>query len=244
MKTIQIKKVGLGLLILLAIALLLAFTVFAKEEKEIALKDTPAVVKTTIEKQANGKTVEEIEVRTKDGKTVYEVKIKDEGKEKCFLVDSEGKFLGYGEIDEDEEDEENEGKEENEVEVGIQDLPQAVKTSAEKYLGDLKSAEAKKEVEDEKTVFEIEVKKDGVEMTAEFKETGEIIELEKEIKVSQLPQSVVSSIKATYPNSKIKEADEKQSFENNGEKISISYDVEIISEIEFSADGKVVNNKK
>ena len=239
MKSRTLKRAGI--LFLLSIISCLVIALFAEEEKAISLKDTPEAVKATIEKEAAGKKIGDIEIKTKDGKTIYEVELKEDGKEKIFMVDSQGKFLGFGEVDEEEgEKEKGEDKDDEEKgEIAISELPAAVRQSAEKYLGDLKSAEAKKELENNVTTYDVEVKKDGTEVTAEFKESGEIIELEKEIDPAQLPPSIVSALKAQYPGAKIKEAIEIKPFENGQEK-PLNYEVSLIAEIKFSADGKVI----
>jgi hypothetical protein len=251
MKTMTLKRAGV--LFLLVIVSFLVIALFAEEEKVIPLKDTPAAVKATIEKQAEGKKIGDIELKTKDGKSIYEVELKEDGKEKIFMVDADGKFLGFGEVEEDEGEEqhEKEGKEgkeckegkENEDkddtekgEIAISELPALVRQSAEKYLGDLKSAEAKKELENNVTTYDVEVKKDGAEVSAEFSESGEIIEMEKKLKPSQLPPAIVAAVMAQYPGAKIKEAIEIKPFENGQEK-PLNYEVMIIAEIKFSADG-------
>jgi len=246
MKTMTLKRAGV--LFLLVIVSFLVIALFAEEEKVIPLNDTPAAVKATIEKQAAGKQLGDIEIKSKDGKSIYEVELKEDGKEKTFMVDADGKFLGFGEVEEKEGKECKEGKEgkENEDkddaekgEIAISELPALVRQSAEKYLGDLKSAEAKKELENNVTTYDVEVKKDGAEVSAEFNESGEIIEMEKKLKPSQLPPAIVAAVMAQYPGAKIKEAIEIKPFENGQEK-PLNYEVMIIAEIKVSADGKFI----
>jgi len=249
MKTMTLKRAGV--LFLLVIVSFLVIALFAEEEKVIPLKDIPEAVKATIEKQAAGKQLGDIEIKSKDGKSIYEVELKEDGKEKTFMVDADGKFLGFGEVEEDEgeeqhekeakEDEEEEDKDDDEKnEIAISELPAAVRQSAEKYLGDLKSAEAKKELENNVTTYDVEVKKDGAEVSAEFNESGVIIEMEKKIKPSQLPPAILAAIKAKYPEAKIKGAIEIKPFENGQEKKDLTYEVMIIAEVKFSADGTFI----
>jgi len=237
----QARKL-VGMFATMIAILLLAITVFAGEEKnegnekEISLKDAPPAVQATIEKQAAGKEIKEIEIETKDGKEIYTVEILDEGKEKEFMVSSDGKFLGYEKEDEDNEEDEDE------AEIPLNQLPEKVKEAAMKYLGSLESGEAQKEVENGVTIYEVEIEKDGMDISAEFTEAGEILELEKEIQPSKLPAAVISKIKAENPGAKIKEAEEIQKFENGVAKGELSYEVEVIlkKEIEITATGQII----
>jgi len=255
----QARKLVVMFATMIAI-LLLAITVFAGEEKnesnekEISLKDAPPAVQAAIEKQAAGKEIKEIEIKTKDGKEIYVV---DVGTEKDFMVSSDGKFLGFEEEEESEAGEKDEkgekgekGKkgekdekdEKDENEIPLNQLPEKVKEAATKYLGSLKSCEVKKEVEKDVTIYEVEIEKDGKDISAEFTEAGEILELEKEIQPSKLPESVISKIKAEYPGTKIKEATEKQEFEKGVAKGELAYEVEVFlkKEIEISATGQII----
>jgi hypothetical protein len=243
----QARKLVVMFATMIAI-LLLAITVFAGEEKneanekEISLKDAPPAVQSTIEKQAAGKEIKEIEIKTKDGKEIYVV---DVGTEKDFMVSSDGKFLGFEEEEESEAGEKGEKGEKgkkDENEIPLNQVPEQVKEAATKYLGSLESCEVKKEIEKDVTIYEVKIEKEEKETSAEFTEAGEILELEKEIQPSKLPESVISKIKAEYPGTKIKEATEKQKFEKGVAKGELSYEVEVVlkKEIEITATGQII----
>jgi len=240
----QARKLVVMFATMIAI-LLLAITVFAGEEKnesnekEISLKDAPPAVQATIEKQAAGKEIKEIEIKTKDGKEIYVV---DEGTEKDFMVSSDGKFLGYEEEEQSKAGEKGEKDEKDENEIPLNQVPEQVKKAATKYLGSLESCEVKKEVEKDVTIYEVKIEKEDQEMSAEFTEAGEILELEKEIQPSKLPAAVISKIKAEYPGTKIKEATEKQEFEKGVAKGELSYEVEVFlkKDIDISATGQII----
>jgi len=241
----------------ITLVLFLAITVFAGEEKneadekEISLKDAPPAVQATIEKQAAGKEIKEIEIKIKDGKEIYVV---DEGTEKDFMVSSDGKFLGFEEEEESEEGEKDEkcgkGKkgekgeegEEEEYGLSLNQLPEKVKEAATKYLGSLESCKVKKEVENGVTIYEVVVEKESKEIKGEFTESGEIIELAKVIQPSEIPANVISKVKEKYPRAKIKEAEEKQMFENGVAKKELVYETEVIliKEFEITASGEIL----
>jgi len=249
----QARKL-VGMFATMIAILLLSIMVFAGEEKnesnekEISLKDAPPAVQATIEKQAAGKEIKEIEIKTKDGKEIYVV---DVGTEKDFMVSSDGKFLGFEEEEQSEAGEKGEkgekGKkgekdEKDENEIPLNQVPKQVKETATKYLGSLESCEVKKEVEKDVTIYEVKIEKEDQEMSAEITEAGEILELEKEIQPSKLPAAVVTKIKAEYPGTKIKEATEKQEFEKGVAKGELSYEVEVFlkKDIEISATGQII----
>jgi len=246
----QARKLVVMFATMIAI-LLLAITVFAGEEKnegnekEISLKDAPPAVQAAIEKQAAGKEIKEIEIKTKDGKEIYVV---DEGTEKDFMVSSDGKFLGFEEEEQSkagekgEKCEKGEKDEKDENEIPLNQVPEQVKETATKYLGSIESCEVKKEVEKGVTIYEVKIEKEDQEMSAEITEAGEILEVEKEIQPSELPATVASKIQKEYPGTKIKEAAEKQEFEKGVAKGELSYEVEVFlkKDIDISATGQII----
>jgi hypothetical protein len=89
----------------LALALSLPALVYAKEEK-VKLADCPEAVQKTINDQAQGGKIVEIEKETKkDGTVVYEAEIKTtDGKEVEVTVAADGTLLGTETEDEDDDD--------------------------------------------------------------------------------------------------------------------------------------------
>jgi hypothetical protein len=65
----------------------------AESEKEVPLNKVPAAVRATLEKQAKGGKIEEIEAITKDGKTIYEAVIEKGGKTTELKISTDGKVL-------------------------------------------------------------------------------------------------------------------------------------------------------
>jgi len=85
-----------GLAIVLAATLGLcscSYMIHDESEEEISLAQCPAPVKATIEKEAKGGTIEEIEKETENGKVIYEAEIVVGGKAYEIRVAPDGKLL-------------------------------------------------------------------------------------------------------------------------------------------------------
>lgn len=66
-----------------------------QEQKEhVNLKDLPQAVQSTIQQQAQGGQIREIEKETEKGQTYYEVKVQKGGQKQEFKVGLDGKYLG------------------------------------------------------------------------------------------------------------------------------------------------------
>jgi hypothetical protein len=86
-----------------------------EESAAVTIDDVPQAVKETLQKEANGGTIEEIETETEDGKTVYCADIVQDGKNIELKVDEGGKVLSKeAEADEDDEDEGEQADDEDE----------------------------------------------------------------------------------------------------------------------------------
>jgi hypothetical protein len=89
------------------------------------------------------------------GKTVYDVEATADGKHLEFLIaDADGTVLG------------------TEVPIAYGDLPEAVRTAAEKYFGTAVGLTAMKGVEYGETTYEIEGPRNGKTVEATFDPTG------------------------------------------------------------------------
>ncbi len=116
------------------------------------------------------------------------------------------------------------------------EVPVAVKNSFKKSFPDATDVKWSKEGTNE---FESEFKSGKEEMSAVFDYTGTWINTETEIEVKDLPAAVQSSIRKTYPDFKIEEAELLET--PDGVK---SYEVEIKKgskkhEIVVLADGRI-----
>ena len=188
------------------------------EEKKVSLAELPASVRETVQQQAAGAEITEIEMEKEDGKVVYEIEILKDGEEKDFCVAPDGRFLGFEDDEEDGDDDDDEDDDGDEMDIAFADLPEIVKASAKRLLGANQDFKASQENENGLLLYEIEIEKDGLERSIECTQDGIVVEVEQEIKVDQLPESVVSIIQKHHPNATIKEA---ESFEIHGYEVKL-----------------------
>lgn len=95
-----------------------------------------------------------------------------------------------------------------------------------------------------KVDYEANFKTGGTEQSAVFDKAGKWQETETEIKVGALPAAVTKTLAAKYTDYKIKEAAKVETADKG-----TLYEVEINKaaetlEVQFSADGAVLNSKK
>ena len=119
------------------------------------------------------------------------------------------------------------------------EVPASVKQQLATRFPDVKKAKWK--VEDQ--MFEAEFKRNGVQMSALFDATGNLLEQESEISKKQLPAAVTSYVAAKYAGYKIEEASR---LERDGK---IFYELEIEAkesdlELLFDSAGNFVSEVK
>lgn len=147
-------------------------------EKEVTIDQVPVAVKATILAEANGATIQEIEMETESGKTVYEAEVIIDGQEVDIVVAPDGTLLGK-EI-EDEDDDEGNDDDEEEVEISLDDVPAAVKATMLKEAAGAEIEEVVKETEDGKVIYEAEFEVNGQEIEIEVSPDGTLLERETE----------------------------------------------------------------
>jgi len=115
------------------------------------------------------------------------------------------------------------------------EVPAAVKSN---FVKQFPGVEAKWEKEDGK--YEAGFKKMHHEMSAMFEANGAMTETEMEIKVAELPASVLKYVKENHPGASIKEASKITKV--SGE---VNYEAEVNGkDLIFSADGKFIRAAK
>ena len=164
------NRIGRNLMVaILALGLAVTTVVRAASEKEqeakketaaqkVALADLPAAVRATIDREMPGADIKTIEKEEEHGKVVYDVEAKLKGKNVEMDIASDGKVLT------------------REESVPFASLPAAARVAAEKYFGGTKDLEASKEIENGKTFYEVEGKKDGQKAALKFTEDGKQVE--------------------------------------------------------------------
>jgi len=157
------------------------------EEEQVTLDQVPAAVKATIQSEAQGGTIEEIERENENGKTVYEANVILNGQEVEIKVDPDGTLLGKEVEEADEEDEDEEGDDDDEdddddddEEVTLDEAPAAVKATILANAQGGTIEEIERETEDGQVVYEAEVEINGKEYEIEVAADGTLLEIEED----------------------------------------------------------------
>ena len=125
------------------------------KEVPVTLAQLSAPARATVERVTAGGKIGQMTKEVERGKTVYDVEATVDGKHLEFLIaDADGAVLG------------------TEVPIAYADLPEAVRTAAEKYFGSATDLKAMKGVEFGETTYEIEGPKDGKMVETTFDPEG------------------------------------------------------------------------
>ena len=133
--------------------------------------------------------------------------------------------------------------------LALDKIPKKVMDAIKNRFPKAEITSAEKETEDGKVVYDIELKHEGRKYEMDIQEDGTIIEIEKEIKLKDLPEAVAKAIKAKHPDAKIKEIMEVNKVKGKEEKPD-HYEVVLDTkdkkemEITVSLDGKTVKGEK
>lgn len=123
-----------------------------------------------------------------------------------------------------------------EEKISPDELPSAVRKAVKKKFAEAKVRGASKEVEDGRTVYEVELTVEGHAVDVTLSARGKILEVEKEIPASRLPEAVREAVAAKYPGAKIQKAEAI----TRGEDGPVRYEVVIKGEVVLTARGKFV----
>jgi hypothetical protein len=96
----------------------------------------------------------------------------------------------------------------DEEKIPLEKVPKPVLKAFKAKFPDATINTAIKEEADGKTVYEIESKQDGLGIDAVLKPDGEFVEIEKELKIADLPAAVSKAVKAKHPKGKMTKAEE------------------------------------
>lgn len=144
-------------------------------ESVVSIEQVPAAAKAALLAQAQGGTINEIEVEVENGQTIYEAEVIIEGREVDIRVAADGTLLGTETEDDDEGDDD-----ENEEEVSLNSVPEAVKATILKEAAGAEIDELVKETEDGQTVYGAEFVVDGQEVGIEVAPDGKLLKREIE----------------------------------------------------------------
>ena len=144
----------------------LIFVVSSARGDELKLSDCPVAVQKTLQREANGAEIEEVESETEDGETTYGAEVTFDGKEYKIVVAEDGTLIEKV-LDETEEIQV--------LEIDLSDCPAAVQKTLKREAngGEIKAVD--KETKDGKAIYEIDVKIDGKNYEIRIGEDGILI---------------------------------------------------------------------
>jgi hypothetical protein len=135
-----------------------------------------------------------------------------------------------------------------EEKVPLDKLPKAVTEAVKKRFPDATLVSAEKEIEDNKTVYEVAIKNKEQKIEVTATEDGTIVEVEKEIDAKDLPKAVTETLEKKYPKATIKKAEEIVKVKD-GKDQPAYYEMLVITadkkklEVSISAEGKVMEEE-
>lgn len=101
------RRLSIALILLLCIALCFALATVCAAEKDddqkVTLDQCPTAVQKTLNEQAKGGTIDEIEKETEDGKVIYSAEITKDGKTYDVEVGEDGTLIKSEADDEDDD---------------------------------------------------------------------------------------------------------------------------------------------
>lgn len=106
----------------------------------------------------------------------------------------------------------------DEQKIKPEDLPQAVKDAVKKRFANMEIAEAAREKEKDKVVFEVTLKRNQRTIDATYTEAGELVSTEELIKQDALPTAVKTVILAKYPGAKMEKIERITTYADNSVK--------------------------
>lgn len=134
--------------------------------------------------------------------------------------------------------------EEKEEKVPLDKVPKAVIDAVKAKFKDAKLVSAEKEKENDKVVYEINIKVKDQTIEVSATPDGKIVSIEKTITVKDLPKPVAETLERKYPRATIKMVEEIL----HGEKVS--YEVLLVTadkktlEVVFDPKGKILEEEK
>lgn len=122
-----------------------------------------------------------------------------------------------------------------EAKVELSAVPKAVMDTAMKEVSGFKATTANSEMEDGKTVYEIQGTADGKKVEVDVMEDGTLDEVETETEMGALPGAVTTAVMAKMPNFKASKIEESRRsagtyYEIEGMDGSNKMDIEIMAD--------------
>lgn len=137
----------------------------------------------------------------------------------------------------------------DEEKIELKKVPKAVTETFKARFKDAKPTGASSEKEGDKVVYEITFKDKGKNVDVTISEKGDLITIEKEIAIKDLPKAVTAGVEKKYPRATYKVAEEVIKVEKKKEKLDY-YEVLIVTadkkklELQVSPEGKILKEEK
>ena len=130
-----------------------------------------------------------------------------------------------------------------EREISKKSVPKAVISAFEKSYPRARVKGYSTEVEEGKTLFEVESYRGSMSLDVSYLSDGTVVEIEEGITSKDLPQTVKETIKSNYPRGRVLKVERKTSGN------AVTYEMKIVSgktrvEMEVDSTGKIVRNPK
>ena len=144
---------------------------------DVELKDLPAAVQKTINEQAAGGKIREIERETEDGTTFYEVDITKNGKRMEFKVGETGKLLTQPMSGAERAGQKVRDKTSGLIDndLTLEQLSPEAQATVKKETAGGEISEIEQEKEDGLTFYEIEFEKDGEDREIRVDQSGKVV---------------------------------------------------------------------
>jgi uncharacterized membrane protein YkoI len=225
-----------------------------KRTPSMKLADVPEPVRKTIEMEAKGREVADIDRETWKGRTVYEVEFAQTGRNAQIHVAEDGTIV--------KDDRAGKGLKGLFMGTQLEDTPPAVQATIKREAGTREIADIDKETRAGRTIYEVEFKQPGRNIELDIAEDGSIVrdsrnvgtapgEVEKDagrasnkqVTFNELPPAVQQAIKGAGDPATLKPIHKKV---KDGKTV---YDVELQKEgrntrLEIAEDGTVLKDNR
>lgn len=160
-----------------AVALLCPASTRAGIFDDVELKSLPEAVQKTINGQAAGGKIREIERETENGTAYYEVDITKDGKRMEFKVSEDGKLLTQPMSVADRVNQKVRDRTSDKIgnDVNLEELPAEAQATVKKETAGGKITEIEQDKEDGITFYEVEFEKDGKDREFRIDQTGKVV---------------------------------------------------------------------
>jgi uncharacterized membrane protein YkoI len=135
-----------------------------ERKPSMALSDLPAAVQKTVKEQQASRTIADIDKENWNGQTVYEIEFKESGPNSRIHIADDGSIvlnksgrLGY-------------------VGTQLSETPKAVQDTVKRVAADAEIADVDRETKDGKTVYDVEIRKEGRNRHLQIAESGALLD--------------------------------------------------------------------